>query len=210
MEERRMPVSDGLYRLEYKNCWCEIEKCQVGVRGGIEWQLEITGKQSIQKLIESGKYDTGENFTVVLQPFLRHMEVPILDNEHPDVSYFAPDCFHLSRKFHMQMSRSLWNNMLQPVGKKSDFQDLTANISLSCPTQDQPFLRTFKNSNYTYQGSDPSIKLPENWGSNLFCSENLTSETIPTSVHRLRPADINVVAAMGDSLTVSINFANDA
>ncbi|XP_072407470.1 phospholipase B1, membrane-associated [Chiloscyllium punctatum] len=155
-------------------------------------------QQSIQKLVESGKYDSGENFTVVLQPFLRHMEVPILDNGHPDVSYFAPDCFHLSRKFHVQMSRSLWNSMLQPVGKKSDFQNVTANISLNCPTQDQPFLRTFKNSNYTYQGPDPL----ENWGSNLSCSENLTSETKPTSVHRLRPADINVVAAMGDSLTV--------
>ncbi|XP_059501170.1 phospholipase B1, membrane-associated isoform X2 [Stegostoma tigrinum] len=183
-------------------CYCVVKPNENSPELQMMSEANKAYQQSIQELIESGKYSTGENFTVVLQPFLRHMEVPILDNKQPDVSYFAPDCFHLSRKFHVQMSRSLWNNMLQPVGKKSDFQNLTANTLLSCPTQDQPFLRTFKNSNYTYQGSDPPIKPPENWGSDLSCSENLTSETIPTSVHRLRPADINVVAAMGDSVTV--------
>jgi phospholipase B1 len=29
------------------------------------------------------------------------------------------------------------------------------------------------------------------------------SESVPTNVHTVRPADIRVVAAMGDSLTVS-------
>ncbi|GCB84443.1 hypothetical protein scyTo_0025132, partial [Scyliorhinus torazame] len=67
--------------------------------------------RSTQKLIESGKYDTQENFTVVLQPFFRRMEIPILENGRPDISFFAPDCFHLSRKFHVQMSKAFWNNM---------------------------------------------------------------------------------------------------
>ncbi|XP_067841234.1 phospholipase B1, membrane-associated [Heptranchias perlo] len=160
-------------------------------------------QRSTQMLIELGRYDTREDFTVVLQPFFRHLHIPVLESGQPDVSFFAPDCFHLSKKFHTQLSRTLWNNMLQPVGEKSDFQDASTNISLSCPSQDQPFLRTFKNSNYTYQGVDPITKPPENWGSDLSCSENQASKTIPTSVHRLRPADIKVVAAMGDSLTVA-------
>ncbi|GCB82995.1 hypothetical protein scyTo_0024034, partial [Scyliorhinus torazame] len=52
-------------------------------------------------------------------------------------------------------------HQLQPVGEKSDFQDVTVNISLSCPSQNHPFLRTFKNSDYTYPGLDPTIKPPE-------------------------------------------------
>jgi hypothetical protein len=34
------------------------------------------------------------------------------------------------------------------------------------------------------------------------CSNMAPSGSVPTSVHRVRPADIRVVAAMGDSLTV--------
>ncbi|XP_078398995.1 phospholipase B1, membrane-associated [Cetorhinus maximus] len=184
-------------------CYCVVKPTENSPELQMMTEANIAYQHSSQKLVESGKYDTREDFTVVLQPFFRHMEIPVLENGHPDLSFFAPDCFHLSRKFHTQMSRALWNNMLQPVGEKSDFQDVTANILLSCPSQDQPFLRTFKNSNYTYQDPDPIVKPPENWGSDLSCSETLPSETVPTSVHRLRPADIKVVAAMGDSLTVA-------
>ncbi|XP_067875649.1 phospholipase B1, membrane-associated isoform X2 [Heterodontus francisci] len=184
-------------------CYCVVKPNENSPELQMMTEANNAYQHSTKKLVESGKYDTREDFTVVLQPFFRHMILPTLENGHPDRSFFAPDCFHLSRKLHTQMSRALWNNMLQPVGEKSDLQDVTANISLSCPSQDQPFLRTFKNSNYTYQGLDPTVKPPENWGSDLSCSENLPSETVPTSVHRLRPADINVVAAMGDSLTVA-------
>ncbi|XP_078256068.1 phospholipase B1, membrane-associated-like [Rhinoraja longicauda] len=123
-----------------------------------------------QMIVESGRYDTREDFTVVLQPFFHNVKVPILE--------------------------------LQPVGQKSDFQDVTANVSLDCPSQGEPFLRTFRNSNYTYQGVDPPTKPPENWGSDLSCSESSPSETPPTSVHRIRPADVKLVGALGDSLTV--------
>uniref|UniRef100_UPI00398EC5B8 phospholipase B1, membrane-associated n=1 Tax=Pristiophorus japonicus TaxID=55135 RepID=UPI00398EC5B8 len=184
-------------------CYCVVKPKENSSELQIMTEANTAYQRSTQQLVESGRYDTRKDFTVVLQPFLRRIEIPILENGHPDASFFAPDCFHLSRKFHTQMSRALWNNILQPVGEKSDFQDVTANISLSCPSQAQPFLRTFKNSNYTYQGLDPTTKPPENWGSDLSCSENLPSKTVPTSVHRLRPADIKVVAAMGDSLTVA-------
>ena len=40
---------------------------------------------------------------------------------------------------------ALWNNMLQPVGKKS----MTINIGedIICPTEEHPYIFTSKNSN---------------------------------------------------------------
>ena len=51
-------------------------------------------------LVNSGKYDTRDDFTVVMQPFMEGFEVPILPNGDVDFSYFAPDCFHFSAKSH--------------------------------------------------------------------------------------------------------------
>ncbi|XP_021564433.1 phospholipase B1, membrane-associated-like, partial [Carlito syrichta] len=65
---------------------------------------------------------------------------------------------------------------------------------------DEPFLRTARNSNYTY----PTTPAIENWGSDFLCMEWNPSSSSPTSVHKLRPADIKVVAAMGDSLTTAM------
>ncbi|XP_074144393.1 phospholipase B1, membrane-associated isoform X2 [Sminthopsis crassicaudata] len=155
---------------------------------------------SIRELVESGRYDTREDFTVVLQPFFENIKLPLRPDGIPDVSFFAPDCLHPNQKFHSQLSRALWNNMLQPVGKKIDFLNLAADIPLSCPTQEEPFFRTYKNSNYTYP-ANPAI---ENWGSDFLCPVQGSSSSTPTSVHQLRPADIKVVAALGDSLTTAV------
>jgi len=46
-------------------------------------------------LINSGKYDTRDDFTVVVQPFFAHTGIPLINGEI-DYSYFAPDCFHMS------------------------------------------------------------------------------------------------------------------
>ncbi|XP_072490174.1 phospholipase B1, membrane-associated isoform X2 [Notamacropus eugenii] len=154
---------------------------------------------SIRELVETGRYDTREDFTVILQPFFENTKLAFHLDGSPDVSFFAPDCIHPSQKFHSQLSRALWNNMLEPLGKKMDFLDLAADIPLSCPTQEEPFLRTYRNSNYTYS-ANPAI---ENWGSDFLCSEQRSSSKAPTSVHQLRPADIKVVAALGDSLTTA-------
>nr|XP_056709341.1 phospholipase B1, membrane-associated [Euleptes europaea] len=161
-------------------------------------------QSSIQKLVETGRYDTQEDFTVVLQPFLRTISVPLLQGGHPDISFFAPDCFHLSQKSHSQLSRALWNSMLEPLGNKTVSFDFMANITLSCPTMSQPFLGTYKNSNYTYAPLEPTKKPDQNWGSDLSCPGQTPSEEVPTSVHKLRPADIQVVAALGDSLTTAV------
>ncbi len=49
-------------------------------------------------LINTGKYDTRDDFTVVIQPFMAHTKTPLIDGEI-DYSYFAPDCFHFSGWF---------------------------------------------------------------------------------------------------------------
>ncbi|ERE67431.1 phospholipase B1, membrane-associated-like protein [Cricetulus griseus] len=157
-------------------------------------------QSSMLQLVESGRYDTREDFTVVLQPLFLNIRLPILEDGHPDTSFFAPDCILPNQKFHSQLSRALWANMLEPLGKKTDTLDLGAFIAMACPTQDEPFLRTFRNSNYTY----PTKPIIENWGSDFLCTEQNPSSSVPRSVHELRPADIKVVAALGDSLTTAL------
>uniref|UniRef100_G3SS35 Phospholipase B1, membrane-associated n=1 Tax=Loxodonta africana TaxID=9785 RepID=G3SS35_LOXAF len=166
-------------------------------------RLEVVAQayqNSMRELVESGRYDTREDFSVVLQPFFYNIWLPVLEDGRPDTSFFAPDCIHPNQKFHSQLSRALWVNMLQPLGRKTNTLDLAAAIPLSCPTQNDPFLRTYRNSNYTYPAK-PAI---ENWGSDFLCMDWSPSNSVPTSVHKLQPADIKVVAALGDSLTTAV------
>ncbi|XP_031438004.1 phospholipase B1, membrane-associated-like [Clupea harengus] len=158
-------------------------------------------QRAIHELIESERYDTHDNFTVVIQPFLREIVLPVLPDGRPDRSYFSPDCFHLSQRAHTQMARALWNNMLEPLGNKTHIQDFTAGLKLTCPSQSSPFMRTYKNSNYTYQGPKPTPPPTTEWGRDFSCKSVAPSASVPTSAHKLRPADIKVVAALGDSIT---------
>ncbi|PKU48822.1 phospholipase membrane- hypothetical protein [Limosa lapponica baueri] len=110
----------------------------------------------LRTLVESGRYDTHENFTVIIQSFLQNPKVPLGQDGHPDVSYFSPDCFHPSQKGHSQLAKALWNAVLQPVGQKADSFDFAADIVLDCPTQNKPFLATYKNTNYTHPPVEPT------------------------------------------------------
>jgi phospholipase B1 len=53
-----------------------------------------------RKLIDSGRYDTRDDFTVVLQPFFEHLQPERLPDNTIDYTYLAPDCFHFSPKGH--------------------------------------------------------------------------------------------------------------
>ncbi|XP_068088852.1 phospholipase B1, membrane-associated-like isoform X2 [Hyperolius riggenbachi] len=165
---------------------------------------DVAYQKGLEELINTGRYDTKDDFTVVLQPFFSHILLPYLPNGVPDASYLAPDCFHINQKGHSQLARLLWNNMLEPLGSKTDTLNFQANITLKCPTSAQPFLRTSKNSDYIYPPPPPTPPPITNWGSDLECSDMmLISDSVPTSVHKLRPGDIKVVAALGDSLTAA-------
>jgi phospholipase B1, membrane-associated len=97
-----------------------------------------------QELVDSGDYDGRDDFAVVLQPFMKAMRLPRLDNGKVDFSYFAPDCFHLSNKGQAAASLGLWNNMLELVGQKRT--TWTTDEEILCPTADRPYLSTKKNS----------------------------------------------------------------
>ncbi|XP_035535037.1 phospholipase B1, membrane-associated-like [Morone saxatilis] len=158
-------------------------------------------QRSLLELVESGRYDTRSDFTVVVQPFFRDIIFPRLPDGRADRSFFSADCFHLSQKAQTLMARSLWNNMLEPLGSKTSVQDFIENINLKCPNKTSPYIRTYNNSNYMYAGPSPTPGPITNWGSDFSCVDLAPSDTAPTSVHKLRPGDITVVAALGDSST---------
>ncbi len=105
--------------------------------------LDGYGKKA-EQLALSGLYDDKDDFTVVYQPFLRDFKAPRLANGEIDLSYFAPDCFHFSSKSHSMAGIGLWNNMIQPVGKKST--TFIVGEPISCPTTEHPYFYTNKNS----------------------------------------------------------------
>ncbi|CAL8314792.1 unnamed protein product [Lota lota] len=158
-------------------------------------------QSSLHDLVESGRYDNHSNFTVVIQPFIRDIALPTQPNGTPDRTYFSADCFHLGQKAQTSMARSLWNNMLEPLGSKTSLQDFSPDLKLKCPSKASPYIRTYQNSNYTYKGPVPAPAPITNWGSNFSCVDISPSALVPTSVHKLRPGDIKVVAALGDSST---------
>jgi phospholipase B1 len=100
-------------------------------------------QQGLVDLVNSGRYDGRQDFTVVVQPFLTKTELPRKDNK-VDFSYFAPDCFHFSGKGHSVSALSLWNNMFERVGtKKTSWH---RDEAFECPTPDHPYIYTSKNS----------------------------------------------------------------
>ncbi|GMR47739.1 hypothetical protein PMAYCL1PPCAC_17934, partial [Pristionchus mayeri] len=103
-------------------------------------QLRGVCKEYMQEeddLQSSGRFDTSDDFSIIIQPFFEDYDhAPLLPDGTPDISLFAPDCFHFSEY-----------NMLQPVGEKSMVANLTdLSIPLYCPPTWCPFIRTTKNS----------------------------------------------------------------
>ncbi|KAK2180581.1 hypothetical protein NP493_437g04011 [Ridgeia piscesae] len=74
--------------------------------------LQVQYYEALKQLIEeSGRYDQKDDFTVVLQPFMRDWRPPMNANGRIDRTYFSVDCFHPGRKMHRSMAYMLWNNM---------------------------------------------------------------------------------------------------
>lgn len=126
-----------------QNFLCE---CGINQANAAEQNALVSGYQTLTtNLINSGRYDTKDDFTVVLQPFMSEMKPPLLANGNPDYSYFAPDCFHFSVKGHETAALELWNNMFQPVGQKDSVWAAFVN-SVKCPSETKPFIYTRLNS----------------------------------------------------------------
>ncbi|XP_066275593.1 phospholipase B1, membrane-associated-like [Branchiostoma lanceolatum] len=115
-----------------------------------------------RELLGDGRYDNSDAFTVVLQPFMQEFLLPKQADGEPDLSFFAPDCFHLGEKVHEKAAIGLWNSMIEPVGKKAKQTDWQKGEPLKCPTVE--YLPTTKN---TYDLSE-SCSIQHRWRSATF------------------------------------------
>ncbi|GFG38526.1 hypothetical protein Cfor_01196 [Coptotermes formosanus] len=147
----------------YKSFATAIPACQIyyrfacscffGPSGGHHHQElhEIIKKtqQIYFKIVKNDRYAEKDEFAVVLQPFLYNATFRYKTVSHKnvtDLSEFAADCFHPSQKGHALMANSLWNSMLEPVGKKTFNTAPGVLERFLCPTADQPYIFTAKNS----------------------------------------------------------------
>jgi phospholipase B1 len=121
--------------------------CDCGVNKKTREQVRVVNfeyQKATNALIDSGIYDTSDDFTVVRQPFMEHMKVPVKSDGLADFSYFSPDCFHFSQKGHEAAAVELWNNMMQRVGQKTTLWNLLD--TLQCPSTGNGYIYTSKNS----------------------------------------------------------------
>lgn len=101
-------------------------------------------RDKVWDLYLSERYDTREDFTVILQPFFEETSPPQGDGGTFDLSYFAPDCFHFSKKGHNLAGQALWNSLWEPFAQKARMWDL--GDKLNCPTEEHPYIWTLQNS----------------------------------------------------------------
>ncbi|CAF0939407.1 unnamed protein product [Rotaria sordida] len=121
--------------------------CDCAVNTTTREQVRVANlayQKATNDLVDSGIYDTRNDFTVVRQPFMEHMEVPTTSTGATDFSYFAPDCFHFSAKGHEAAAVELWNNMMEKVGQKGTLWNLAD--TLKCPSTGDGYIYTSKNS----------------------------------------------------------------
>ncbi|KAF7281734.1 hypothetical protein GWI33_004295 [Rhynchophorus ferrugineus] len=103
-----------------------------------------------EDLVFSGRYDQRDDFTVVIQPFMKLFNAP--DDpikryeEVIDISYITHDCFHFSQKGHALGANMLWNNLLQPIGLKNQRKLNFVLEKFECPKENAPYLFTYKNT----------------------------------------------------------------
>lgn len=101
-------------------------------------------------LVNSGRYNSRNDFTVVIQPFMKLFNAPQpLRTPLPIVihqSYITHDCFHFSQKGHALAANLLWNNLLEPVGAKSEKIPPVLLKNFLCPTPEAPYIFTANNS----------------------------------------------------------------
>jgi len=75
------------------------------------------GYNNVTKEMEQ-RYIGDDSFVVVQQPFLLMTHMPKKSDGSPDMSYVAPDCFHLSAKGQRAAAVGLYNNVVEEIGQK--------------------------------------------------------------------------------------------
>lgn len=137
------PVQEGTCVFYHRLvCSCGTDDDQ-GARNEVTAATKDVHRR-LEILANATKYSDRDDFAVVIQPFFIETEVPLRDDGTPDRSWFAPDCFHFAVKGHEAAAVALWNNMLEPVGKKS--LAWTVGEPIECPTTERPYFSTAENS----------------------------------------------------------------
>lgn len=111
-------------------------------------------QQTAEALVASGRYDTTKDFTVVYQPFIKLFNTPksnVNNAAKIDPTLITYDCFHLSQKGHALGANLLWNNMLEPVGNKTEMGSPKIFETVLCPSKKRPYIFTNINSKLYFQ-----------------------------------------------------------
>ncbi|XP_021369759.1 phospholipase B1, membrane-associated-like [Mizuhopecten yessoensis] len=116
------------------------------------YEATVAYQMESSLLISSGRYDTRDDFTAVVQPFFSNTLPPKTPGTGKiDMSYFSPDCFHFNAKGHAAAALSLWNNMVETYSQKR--QEWHLNEPFYCPgiqslgVNSGPYFATSQNSN---------------------------------------------------------------
>ncbi|KAF5299463.1 hypothetical protein FQR65_LT01043 [Abscondita terminalis] len=125
-----------------------------------------------EKLIASGRYEKTDDFTVVLQPFIKFFNAPEdparLYDEVIDISYITHDCFHFSQKGHA-------------LGVDDD--DLMEGSSGSCENKNTVFDKRKKIGSSSESASDTEDwqeKVSNSQKANVVIGKFIASEEEPT------------------------------
>ncbi|WKY11592.1 hypothetical protein Q1695_003289 [Nippostrongylus brasiliensis] len=103
-------------------------------------------RKILYALQDEKKFDH-EDFTVVVQSFMDDIYDAFRNSRGVyDKSFYGADVFHISKYGNAVLGKFLWNNLLEPVGKKTTKADLgNDDAPLLCPTTDSPFIQTIGN-----------------------------------------------------------------
>ncbi|CAH1374336.1 unnamed protein product [Tenebrio molitor] len=142
-----------LTELVGKSFACEISHlvecpCLFGPTSGNRQEIYFKLMEQWQQLdIEIGNSEEfdSDDFTVVVQPFTLDFSIPKTKTGSSDFSYLSEDCFHMSQKGNARIANSLWNNIMEPVGAKSQ-KAVDVFHQIRCPTKEDPFIFTRRNS----------------------------------------------------------------
>ncbi|EAA44293.4 AGAP011512-PA, partial [Anopheles gambiae str. PEST] len=100
-----------------------------------------------KEVAESREFRGLDEFAVVYQPWSLNVTMK-MNGKDIDYSLLSYDCFHMSQKGNAFAGTALWNNMLEPVGKKTpNWRPLLKNFK--CPTKESPYLITYDNSGHS-------------------------------------------------------------
>ncbi|KAG8230956.1 hypothetical protein J437_LFUL010843 [Ladona fulva] len=154
----RIPTTNvcEMFRRVFCNCLYQYSDFNEGVVQVASLVQEYQNAE--EELVNSGRYNGREDFTVELQPFFQVLNAPkkIGDPEKPklleliasELPIWTPECFHLNQRGHAVASVQLWNNMLEPVGFKAKRIEDVLVHEYRCPTEKNPYFFTKKNTKH--------------------------------------------------------------